>query len=442
MLSLLKYNLYKVMLKFISACLFSVFSIAAVSGPSDLTIDVTNGTFALVPIGIIGFDGAGVGAEISAVVENDLRGSGAFQVLNGHGTQSVPESFNKPSLWEWRYANGAIVVCGIISDDSDLNAVIRIYDVDSGRMKEGKVTAPSGKWRLLAHRISNAIYKISTGEDGYFDTQIVYAAQSGPATNKSSQIVIMDQDGANCRVMTPAGSMALTPRFSPDGKYIAYSTLSGYEPSKIYIMNVQTGEKKLVHTGGIGISPRFSPDNRELIYAVAKNGTTSLNRYNISSGSVRKFYTPGGRIDVSPSFAPNGSIVFASDRDSPYPKLYVMDSSGSARRIGSDTGSYYCPVYSPDGKWIAFVKRVRGSYYLGVCGSDGSGERLIVSAHVVDYPSWAPNSGMIVCAVQDFAFGPFSIYAINLSGRAMRKIRPELKVKGANHPDWGPRITQ
>ncbi len=57
-------------------------------------------------------------------------------------------------------------------------------------------------WRRIGHLISDAIYKAMTGEEGYFDSRIVYIAESGPKDKRQKVLTIMDQDGFNARELT------------------------------------------------------------------------------------------------------------------------------------------------------------------------------------------------------------------------------------------------
>ena len=70
----------------------------------------------------------------------------------------------------------------------------------------------------MAHQIADAIYQRITGEAPYFDTQIVYVAETGPDTNRIKRLAIMDQDGANHRFLTDGGDLVLTPRFHPQSR--------------------------------------------------------------------------------------------------------------------------------------------------------------------------------------------------------------------------------
>ena len=54
----------------------------------------------------------------------------------------------------------------------------------------------------IAHKIADAVYEKLTGEKGYFDTRVVFVAESGPKTHRVTRLAIMDQDGANPSYLT------------------------------------------------------------------------------------------------------------------------------------------------------------------------------------------------------------------------------------------------
>ena len=406
----------------------------------ELTIDINQGIFEAIPLGIIGFDGHETADEISKIVANDLRNSGVFEILNQKGSQLPRHAIAMPSFWEWRSKNGTLIVVGQIYEGDRIEAAIRVFDVDSENLiLEKKLKAPS--WRLLAHRIANAIYEKITGEIGYFDTQIVYTAQTGPATKKIRQIAIMDQDGANCSFLTQKNIMALTPRFSHKGNKVVFVGFKNLKMNN-YILNLKTRDIYPIPIPGVSISPRFSADGGKIVFCLANNGVTSIYLYDLYAKNLTRLTQTKGRIDVSPSYSPDGSkMVFASDR-SGHPKLYIMDIQGNVHQLTTGAGSYLSPVWSPDGNWIGFIKKHQGEYYLGIITPEGTKERLLASSHVIDHPSWAPNSRLLVFASQDRYFGPFHLYMVDLSGRALRKIPTSFNgvVHEGNHPDWCPNL--
>ena len=82
--------------------------------------------------------------------------------------------------------------------DGRLSVDFRLWDVYAGDQLVGtRLTATPDNWRTVAHKIADAVYEKLTGETGYFDTRVVFVAESGPKTNRVTRLAIMDQDGAN-----------------------------------------------------------------------------------------------------------------------------------------------------------------------------------------------------------------------------------------------------
>ncbi|HAW34026.1 MAG TPA: Tol-Pal system protein TolB, partial [Alphaproteobacteria bacterium] len=170
-------------------------------------------------------------------------------------------------------------------------------------------------WRRAAHMIADAVYKRVTGEDGYFDTRIVYIAETGSPLNRIKRLAIMDQDGENHQFLTGGLNLVLTPRFSPNMQQITY--LSFYKDTpRVYLFDIETGKQQVVGDfPGMTFAPRFSPDGHKLIMSMAENGKTDIYEMNLDTRAVRLLTPKSRAIDTSPSYSPDGRrIVFNSDR--------------------------------------------------------------------------------------------------------------------------------
>ena len=91
-----------------------------------------------------------------------------------------------PRFADWRVLNAQALVVGRVEAQTDgrLKVEFRLWDVFAEQQMTGLAyfTMPNN-WRRVAHIVADAIYKRITGEEGYFDTRIVYIAETGPATN-------------------------------------------------------------------------------------------------------------------------------------------------------------------------------------------------------------------------------------------------------------------
>lgn len=424
---------------------------ASVGGKSPLALTVRKGVVSKIPVAFLGFQTLGSDIDIGAVVENDLRLSGSFSILPNYSMgQRDQEALSTPNLLLWQAYPGAMVVQGnITTNGSTISVELKMYDATLNKLlKTGTIYASTSQWRSLAHLISNAIYYELTGEKGIFDTQIVFIAQSGTALKPVARVAIIDQDGYNLRFLTSGDEYCDSPRTSLVSPNIAYSFLN----KRRYMLrmhNLATEQKTVLPIKGIGISAEFAPNGRDVLLSDSFNGSTTLSVYDMSTGQTRQLNRSYGGIAVSPSYAPDGqSFVVSSDQDLGgstetkrrigAPKLYIVQNNGTARLLSKGTGSYLSPCWSPDGKYIAFVKRSKGNYYIGVMNTDGSGERMLASDHMIDYPSWAPNSRMLIFCAQQRRFSPYSLFIVDLTGRSLRKLPVQSggSSYGGKHPSW------
>ncbi len=419
---------------------------------AELKIDITRGNIDPLPVAVTNFkgdpgEGERIGRDISAVISSDLERSGLFRPIDPKAFIQTPVSLQvRPRFGDWRVINAQAMVQGNVQllDDGRLKVEFRLWDVYAEKQMAGLVYHTSPKsWRRIAHIIADEIYKRLTGEDGYFDTRVVYIAESGPQNKRIRRLAIMDQDGANHRFLTDGSYTVLTPRFSPTAQEITYmSYIDPYNP-RVYIFNIDTGQQELLGDfPGMTFAPRFSPDGNSVIMSLATSGNSEIYTMDIRTRKVRRL-TKNPAIDTSPSYSPDGSMItFNSDRGGSQ-QLYVMDDDGkNIRRISHGKGRYATPVWSPRGDLIAFTKMLGGEFYIGVMHPDGSGERQLAKGFLVEAPTWAPNGRVLSYWSQERSDekgggGETRLHVVDLTGYNDRILVTPLD---ASDPAWSPLI--
>ena len=146
-----------------------------------------------------------------------------------------------------------------------------MYDVFAQKQLLGKRYETSDRnWRRVSHIISDSIFERITGEGGYFDTRIVYVAETGSKKNRQKRLAIMDQDQANHRFLTDGSYLVLTPRFSPNSQKITYMSYINKNAPRVFIFDIETGQQEIVGDfPGMTFAPRFSPDGKKIIMSYA-----------------------------------------------------------------------------------------------------------------------------------------------------------------------------
>jgi TolB protein len=375
--------------------LYSVFCFLS-SSDAKVYIDITSPAFRRIPITIK--ISKGLDAEkILEIVKDDLDFTGIFSLID----PDIP---------------GAEIEVRInIETGEDLKAVVNVLDLIQTRMILNKRYSSSRKiLRKFSHTIADDIFNTITGRKSVFLTKIAYILKDG----ERRHLYIMDWDGENPARMVTKG-MTISHSWSPDGKYIVYSS----ERNKrwdIYSLNLDNyREMVLFSSKGLNLVGSVSHDNR-VAFSSSLSGSPEIYIMNINGSSSRKITSTFG-IDISPAFSSNGSrIAFVSDRGGT-PQIYVMHADGTRLQRLTFEGNYNTsPVWSPDDRWIAFVGRKNGKNQIFMIQSDGIDLRQITQEGNNENPTFSPD-GMFLAFDSDRT-GKKSIYVMNIASGWRKKI--------------------
>jgi TolB protein len=443
-------------MKFVRALTMSValagaLALAPGSALAVLHVPVDQGNLAPIKTAITPFTGQTqdeqqTGGDISNVITSDLERSGLFKAINPAAfIQRDLNMAQPPRFQEWRPIGAQALVMGDtdLQEDGRLRVDFRLWDVYQEKQLDGKryFTTPEN-WRRISHIVADEIYTSITGERGYFDTRIVYVAESGPKINRVKRLAIMDQDGANPTFLTDGQSLVLTPRFSPNSQEITYLSYYGGRP-RVYIFNIESGQQEVLGDfPGMTFAPRFSPDGKSVIMSLERNGNSEIYSMDLGTRKATRL-TDNPAIDTAPSYSPDGKYVaFESDRSGTQ-QIYVMRNDGSeVKRITFGDGRYGTPVWSPRGDLIAFTKIYNGLFHIGVIRPDGQGERILTESFLDEGPTWSPNGRVLMFfrggrTRADGSGGETRLWSIDPTGYNERLVPTP---GDASDPAWSPLI--
>lgn len=287
-----------------------------------------------------------------------------------------------------------------------------------------------------------------------------------------SQIHVLDLSGGRTIRLGAENASAGAPRWSPDGKRIAYLGAVGEQRGLVLTEADGTGVSFLAPVQGTnhplpssGERIAWAPDGRQIAFVSAVPGpeteeassdpvvirrylykptaSEGLTRFNdnrrlhlflvdLESKKVRQL-TDGVFYEHSIDWSPAGDeILFVSNREPDerffnYDIFAVKVADGAIRRLTTTESVEYRPRWSPDGKTIAYQGTKRGltssettmeDTHIWLMNADGSGRREIGAA--IDNrqgpPAWAPDGSAVYFTVQER--GSNHLYRMTASGAA------------------------
>ncbi|MGC6391214.1 MAG: Tol-Pal system beta propeller repeat protein TolB [Alphaproteobacteria bacterium] len=381
----------------------------------------------------------GLAKGLDSLIRYDLNSSGLIDVLQPNSYLENPAYGTPPTLANWQPLGVEAVVQVNVEANQTGQVDVRymVWNAFNGRrMKEGRLAVARDFWRRIGHRVSDRIYKELTGEDGYFDSKIVYVAETGPRRQRIKRLAIMDTDGENHNILRSRGDSVMTPRYSPVDQKVAYMAFEGRQ-LKVYVADLTTGQTEPVGAfEGMTFAPRFDATGQKLLLSYAQRGNTDIYEIDLrTKRQTRLTKHPG--IDTSASASPDGqSLVFNSDRGGSQ-QLYVLNrGTGEIKRISFGRGNYATPVWSPRDDLIAFTKIIRGRFSIGVMRPDGSNERILSTSFLDEGPVWSPNGRVLMFYRQaPGEDGRAQLYSVDITGRNLRQI--PIPGEGSD-PAWSP----
>lgn len=437
---------------FVSLCVSLGVAWIIESGAADVFLEATRADFQKVPLGIAGIENLGgsespearvkLGTRIEDVLKADIRRSLVFALVDLPSLGIKVSHFGPepdPSFKQATENGVSVIVWGQAgmksgNKDADLSMDGYVYDAGNNEVVGGKrYVGSTSVARLMAHRFADELVFRYTGEPGIARTKIAYVSELGTAR----ELFVMDYDGYDPRQLTADGFLNLMPRWSPDRRFLVFTTYRNRNTQDIDMLELATGKRwTLVSQGGLNITPVLSPDGNSLAYSSSHEGNAELYRLDTKTKAVQRLTTHAAG-DLSPSWSPTGrELAFTSDRNGG-PQVFLMSADGSnVRRLTFDGDYNAAPVWSPRGNWIAYVCRTpKKEYKLCVITPDGQKRlQLTTGFGVDDSPSWSPDGRHLVFS--STVEGKSQIYMINADGKDLERITFTGTHNSA--PSWSP----
>ena len=409
---------------------------------AQLRLTITSGVTDPIPIAVVPFSRAvpaDGGLDVAQVIERDLQASGRFKPMARTDMVNTPTRAGEVDAASWKQMRNDYVVVGRVSAQAD--GQVRI-DADLVNVLTGQTvfspnsTAAPANLRGAAHRISDALYEKITGVKGAFSTRIAYVSVDGKPPTQRYQLYVADADGANRKMVMSSPLPIMSPSWSPDGEWLAYVSFER-RVSTVFVQHLKSAKKIPVSArAGINGAPSYSPDGKKLALTLSgSNGNLDIYLLDLATQQLTRL-TDDQAIDTEAVFAPDGkTIYFTSDR-SGNPQVYrlTLGSTERPRRV-TFQGPYNArPRVSPDGKQLALLTQVEGSYRIAVQDLVGGGVTVLSKGRQEESPSFAPNGAMLIFAGRQGAQGV--LQTVSVDGQIAARL--DADAGEVREPVWGP----
>ncbi len=441
-------RLFKIMLEItlkitLSMAIFSCFHINTTLGAEYDYLKFTNPFIKKVPIAVpelrnindhpMGIELTRRGAD---TLSSNLAFTGFFKLLDRNAflidsqkNELMPSNIK---FKNWTAIRAEYLVTGGITvfEDDLIQTEFRLYDTFRGKLIIGKrYKGWKNDLDRMVRRFSSEIVFNLTGVKGIFNSKIAFISKQ----SQKKEVYICDFDGSNAQRYTKTRSITLSPAWSSDGKWIAYTSYVRGKPD-LYIRNIMQKHGVVIRKKGSNITPDWVPGRFELAASLSFSGDPEI--YLLTGkGKVIKRLTNNKGIDISPSWSPDGrKMAFVSKRAGT-PQLYIKEIfSGDLQRLTFVGKQNTQPCWSPKGDRIAYSGMQHGLNQILVISSKGGDPVQLTFEGDNESPSWSPDGNLIVFS--STREGVSRIYVMTAIGTDQRRL---LALPGVqSEPSWSP----
>jgi TolB protein len=388
-----------------------------------------------------------IARTIGQVLWDDLNYEREFAFIPRDVYSSIPvaTSFADVPFDRWRELNADGVIIGSVQKTAGgIHVEMRLVNVRTRQAAYSHQYDGSGaNPRLYAHMMSDEIHKTQRALAGVAQSKLVFDSDrdgermSGTVQNRNNkELYIADYDGERQTRVTVGKTLNISPRWSPNGRSIAYTSYRR-GGGQIFISNIFQGTIEEVTKGeriGENWLPAWSPDGTRVAFTSTRDGNPEIYVANRDGSNLRRL-TNNPSIDITPTWSPSGTqIAFTSDRSGAQ-QIYVVsaDGVGAAQRITSESycdratwspapyneiayasrngpgfdihlldlatkhmtpltfgeGTNESPAFSPNGRHIAFMSTRSGKSQIFTVSRDGKNPRQITKTGNNEMPDWS-----------------------------------------------------
>jgi serine/threonine-protein kinase len=209
------------------------------------------------------------------------------------------------------------------------------------------------------------------------------------AAENGLSLAVVDRSGREVRAI-PA-NRPWTPRFSPDGRRVAYGAFgSGRNTSDLWILDFEAGTtRRITDDDRDANDPQWSADGQRVVYSVSAPGGKDLHEVELGSGAVRVLAARAGTQFASDWMRDGRALLVTEQTRAARHDVIVQPVDGSAARpYAATSADEMAARVSPDGRWVAYQSDETGRSEVYLDSHPTPSKRVLVSSGGGVHPTW------------------------------------------------------
>jgi TolB protein len=209
--------------------------------------------------------------------------------------------------------------------------------------------------------------------------------------SKKPAIYIQEMESGTRQRVSYQKGINGAPSWSPDGRQLAL-TLSRDGNPEIYIMNIASRSlRRLTRNTAIDTEPVWSPDGRSIVFMSDRSGKPQIYKVSTTGTGRPKRITFEGMYNSRAAFSPDGKSLVLVHGDGRRYSIAVLDLDSGVLRELTDGKLDESPSFAPNGSMVLYATEYRGRGILSAVSIDGRvRQRLVLQESDVREPAWAP----------------------------------------------------
>jgi TolB protein len=211
--------------------------------------------------------------------------------------------------------------------------------------------------------------------------------------NRSSAIYVQDILSGQRRRVASSPGINSAPAWSPDGSRLAL-TLSKSGDPEIYILHLSSNSlQQVTHNRAIDTEPSWSPDGNKLVFTSDRGGGPQVYEVSLPGKQVKRL-TFNGPYHARPRYSPDGKKIVMIHGEKKRYRIAILDLENDYLNVLTDSRLDESPSFSPNGSMIIYATTVYRGTELAAVAADGSvHQRLALQDGEVREPAWGPFPG-------------------------------------------------